>query len=363
MNCPEVMELMQRQLDNDLTDSEMEVLMHHTRQCPDCAAMLERLQLLSAELTSLPKVAPSYSLVDAIMPQLEQIELTGRQEAAAETNRLADKEEPAAPARREKRTRRWPSMRIAGGVIAAGIVAGLFLVTYKGNVSHDLSNSYSAESRQSDDNATEGLAEDQTLQFYMQEKEETQADVRLESMQKHSSEPSPDGQASGGADPSTGDGAASGQGTRIEERSAQDEPKAVVTGEGVPTFVPQASEDSDAAIGAGAAAAPVEESGSLENGNKSSNDEPVTGFAPAAAPAVASPDGKYNASAEGFQIRIYNTEDQSLVLESTRKNGSLSNLVWSEDSAKLHYEVQLEQGAIEAFVLDIATGEDKKAVQ
>ena len=81
MNCQEVMELMQRQLDDDLDESEIEVLMNHTRQCPDCAAMFERLQLLSAELTSLPKVMPSYSLVDAIMPQLERIELFSQTEA------------------------------------------------------------------------------------------------------------------------------------------------------------------------------------------------------------------------------------------------------------------------------------------
>ena len=74
MNCQEVMEYMQRQLDDDLDEHEYEVLINHTRHCPDCAAMFERLQLLSAELTSLPKVIPSYSLVDAIMPRLQELQ-------------------------------------------------------------------------------------------------------------------------------------------------------------------------------------------------------------------------------------------------------------------------------------------------
>ena len=62
------------QLDGDLDEQETEILMTHTRHCPDCAAMFSRLQMLSSGLENLPKVTPSYSLVDAIMPRLQELQ-------------------------------------------------------------------------------------------------------------------------------------------------------------------------------------------------------------------------------------------------------------------------------------------------
>ncbi len=55
MNCQEVMEFMQRQLDGDLDAKEEDELHAHLMHCLDCAQMFERLQRLSDELTQLPK--------------------------------------------------------------------------------------------------------------------------------------------------------------------------------------------------------------------------------------------------------------------------------------------------------------------
>lgn len=74
MICQEVMELMQRDLDQDLNDQEMEAMHEHMQQCPQCSAMFDRLKQLNAELISLPKVAPAYSLVDRILPELDHID-------------------------------------------------------------------------------------------------------------------------------------------------------------------------------------------------------------------------------------------------------------------------------------------------
>ncbi|MGO4274962.1 anti-sigma factor, partial [Paenibacillus sp. TAF58] len=86
MNCQEVMEFMQRQLDGDLDAKEEDELHAHLMHCLDCAQMFERLQRLSDELTQLPKVVPPYSLVDAIMPQLADID---RHAAASITDKVA----------------------------------------------------------------------------------------------------------------------------------------------------------------------------------------------------------------------------------------------------------------------------------
>lgn len=107
MKCQEVMELMQRDLDRDLEESEQESLYAHTQHCPDCAAMFEKLKKLSDDLENLPKVTPPFSIVDSIMPRLEQLE----QDHMAVSNR---------------RNRRF-AWRTFSGVVAAGIVLALFV--------------------------------------------------------------------------------------------------------------------------------------------------------------------------------------------------------------------------------------------
>lgn len=136
MNCQEVMELMQRQLDGDLNSHEEDELHAHLAQCADCVQMFERLQRLSDELTQLPKVVPPYSLVDAILPQLAEID---RGAAAS----ITDKAAVVTPDVRQNErgqstklpwTRRFSSQfswKFAGGVVAAGLILGFFVFNMK----------------------------------------------------------------------------------------------------------------------------------------------------------------------------------------------------------------------------------------
>ena len=150
MNCSEVMELIQRNLDHDLDASEKNLLADHVSRCPACAEMSVRLEQLHGELAQLPKVAPRFSLVDAIMPKLDQIDLE-QQVAAVAVAPLARYEQPiptaeqgydlavqreeqeqkdhAAPARKHWFKRK--NWRAASAVIAAGVVFGLFMITFK----------------------------------------------------------------------------------------------------------------------------------------------------------------------------------------------------------------------------------------
>jgi hypothetical protein len=130
MNCQEVMELMQRQLDEDLDAQEEEILDAHLKHCAECAEMQMRLKLLSSELTSLPKVIPAYSLVDAILPRL--VEIDGQAAGSGQDDTYSSSLiEPASTQPRgipwARRSRSPISWKVAGGVIAAGLIIGFFI--------------------------------------------------------------------------------------------------------------------------------------------------------------------------------------------------------------------------------------------
>ena len=113
MNCSEVMELMQRQLDHDLNESEQSLLTEHLNCCAACTEMFERLKMLNDGLEQLPKVMPKISLVDSILPQLDEIDrLNAIQDQANASKHL-----------------NW---RTTSAVVAAGLVFGLFIVNYDG---------------------------------------------------------------------------------------------------------------------------------------------------------------------------------------------------------------------------------------
>ncbi|UQZ86956.1 hypothetical protein SK3146_06249 [Paenibacillus konkukensis] len=135
MMCQEVIELMQRYLDQDLDELEYEQMLGHLKQCPDCTELFQRLVALSEELEQLPKVKPAYSLVDAIMPKLQRIDEGVPAvpfPAADSARRTEDSSAPRNPAAKEtsgwrKRLRGYVSLPVVGGVVAAGLVLGFFV--------------------------------------------------------------------------------------------------------------------------------------------------------------------------------------------------------------------------------------------
>ncbi|WP_058301959.1 zf-HC2 domain-containing protein [Gorillibacterium timonense] len=118
MSCSEVMELMQRYLDHDLTEMEQQTMVSHFSHCPECAAMFERLQQLSEGLEALPDVRPPYSIVDSILPILDEplpekpvfTSVPGGRQTAA----------------RKDRRKLLPRV-MYGGTAAAALILGVFL--------------------------------------------------------------------------------------------------------------------------------------------------------------------------------------------------------------------------------------------
>lgn len=133
MTCDEIMDLMQRSLDQELTAAEEQAMLAHLHGCPGCTDLYERLKRLSDELMHMPKITPPYSIVDSIMPRLE--ELDGFTEPGAASDSAG-----AAPSARDtvlypndeleaRRKRKGIfSWKIASGVAAAGIVLGVLLL-------------------------------------------------------------------------------------------------------------------------------------------------------------------------------------------------------------------------------------------
>jgi hypothetical protein len=164
MKCQEVMEFMQRYLDKDLEDAEHESLLLHLQQCPACTELFERLKKLSADLESLPKVTPAYSIVDSIMPRLNELDAdlrNGPGSKALEIQSAGQGFEIRKPENAPARKTSWRnriSFRIVGGVVAAGLAIGMFL--FNQDHSQTKNSNYQAEEMAS--KAESGLRKQQS---------------------------------------------------------------------------------------------------------------------------------------------------------------------------------------------------------
>ncbi|MNO14563.1 hypothetical protein D3C76_42110 [compost metagenome] len=137
MKCPEVVEWMHRYIDRDLNEEESSVMFEHIRTCSDCAEEFEMLNMLSARLEELPKVTPSFSLVDSILPKLDAID-RARQEEGSTLEIIPDMI-PAATnedtinrnSNRPKTSRRRRAY--VGGALglAAALILGVFIYQYE----------------------------------------------------------------------------------------------------------------------------------------------------------------------------------------------------------------------------------------
>ncbi|MFG0213690.1 anti-sigma factor family protein [Brevibacillus porteri] len=71
MTNEEIFELMQRDLDGDLLESEQQLLQRLIQKDAELQLMYNRLKDVSQQLEHLPPVVPPFSIVDSILPKLE----------------------------------------------------------------------------------------------------------------------------------------------------------------------------------------------------------------------------------------------------------------------------------------------------
>ncbi|WP_068784890.1 anti-sigma factor family protein [Paenibacillus phocaensis] len=154
MKCPEAVEWMHRYLDHDLNEEETSLLFEHIRGCEECAETFALLNKLSAQLEELPKVVPNFSLVDAILPQLDEIDRARREggSAAEETvlpitampvdagsglsgtmlSRHSSRRQDADTGLRRSRIYRYGSLGVA-----AALILGVFIYQYEPRTASD----------------------------------------------------------------------------------------------------------------------------------------------------------------------------------------------------------------------------------
>lgn len=345
MNCQEVMELMQRHVDNDLDDEETSRMTDHVGHCPECAAMLEKLLVLSKGLEQLPRVVPPYSLVDAILPELGKLDAAG-----AEMKGYSD---ISPRSRRVERKRRTWIGRVSG-VVALGVVVGLLLINgpglpFSGSSEKDASSEAPQAEIKMFNKSSEKYEEtgDVANQFSVQatSSDDTDTMVRKENEGAvPSSAPSPDG-ASGGGGVSGSEGAASGGSSGGSGSGVVTEPAA-----GAPDNPAPSVPGEEAAV-------PGFTEGDKNKGLIDSPTETpsagMMGGAPAPAPAVEtlSPDGKWKAVLTNGALELYRTSDNSLVFEPAPDGGTRSDLIWSKDSQSLNYTYTDAQGNATSLTL------------
>ncbi|MCD1258478.1 zf-HC2 domain-containing protein [Paenibacillus athensensis] len=425
MNCPEVMELMQRHLDEDLDQKEETELAAHLQGCLDCRLMLERLQELSDELAQLPKVMPPFSLVDSILPQLDAIDrqAAGQPEpfaaAAGGAGRVDSGDVTVLPfdkPGRERRTGSPISWKVAGGVVAAGLIIGLFAFnvnqpsTQNADMAPELARS---QAKMADQRSAAAATEQQEGQSYGYTSQDQSGIHEKQDV-------------NGNASASAGGGSAEGSGTISSTEAPQlVEPQAVkpeaslhfsadapASEPSPPGTAPSgkagaASKQPSASAGAGASgadasggesgtagalAAPAPDSGGGAaatdggtmgaspaadesrratlgaSGDSAAGDAPQTKagkmmLGTAAIPTtLASPSGIYVAALEDRRVVIRQADSQEIVFASERvwsDSDTVSLLAWSQDD-RLTYSVESGQ-VTQVFTMDVKAHTESQA--
>ncbi|MCM3784514.1 zf-HC2 domain-containing protein [Neobacillus mesonae] len=135
MKCQEVVESMHRYIDDDLNDLEKEQLFAHLKTCKSCSEKFEILKALSRDLQALPDVAPPFSLVDRIMPQLDAMDKAKKEQGSTLQEMKKESEVIALSDRQKnKSSQRWMKSRVGRifmGTAAAAIVLGIAVFNYE----------------------------------------------------------------------------------------------------------------------------------------------------------------------------------------------------------------------------------------
>ncbi|CAI6016519.1 anti-sigma factor family protein [Cohnella sp. JJ-181] len=363
MNREEGMELVQRSIDGDLNEEESSRLQLYLQNYPECAALLDRLTRLSEELTQLPHVAPRYSLVDAILPQLELIVPEPAPGAA-----VADETEETPYATRTRRVADRKSVyRRVAAVVAAGVVAGVLLIVQPFSLLPDSDQQKSASQLESVSESAPGAATADMMRKSVATEPSDGGDAQngdnasLAQDAPGESSDASGSAAGGGSDPDTsvsfgaplssdGSGAAVTPTAKIEEQ-------APAPGSNV---APEANGDERKGFAppAAASAGNVDKSGGTDGnaGDSVAGDSVASseGQGPAAtdAPSIAdlpdmsfsvampsweSPDGALTALANRGGVRIVKTDGLATVFESDEREGTISDVTWGQDGQDLYY--------------------------
>ncbi|MED1802174.1 hypothetical protein [Brevibacillus porteri] len=128
MTNEEIFELMQRDLDRDLVESEQQLLHRLIQKDVDLQLMYNRLKDVSQQLEHLPPVVPPFSIVDSILPKLE----SAAAKPAAVTSTMNEEILPTLEVKRESsslpESKKWKRMKVWMASLGSTAVAASLLV-------------------------------------------------------------------------------------------------------------------------------------------------------------------------------------------------------------------------------------------
>ncbi|APO46973.1 hypothetical protein BS614_24945 [Paenibacillus xylanexedens] len=401
MKCEEVVEWMHRYLDHDLGEAETAQMLQHVAKCPECAENFSLLRALSRELEELPQVSPKFSLVDAIMPQLDAIDEARKEQSSTiqEMNPVPAAFENLQRSSERKTKQKWLNSmagRMSMGAAAAAVVLGFAIWGYQpeqienadsmlmssgasqesGNVdenplSKSIENSDPATSSQPSSNdvfvgesnasSTEGdNLGSETIPEENGGDEVQEPEVKSDPTPQQPATESTPARNKGAQDNSSKTSSTDNQQSQVQNQDSEqrnqgsgDSPKSSADGEenGVTetengdsftsqTIVPNVNEDAPVE---GSSAPDSSAGADASGGNKGFAAGPDQGMTTTAAPKEwKSPDGSYVVMLIGDQISIYSkpvSEPDVLNLVEQRSiEGTLKSASWSKDGTLFNYE-------------------------
>ncbi|MFM9279818.1 zf-HC2 domain-containing protein [Paenibacillus jiagnxiensis] len=264
MKCEEVMDLMQRYVDHDLDELETFELLDHVAECPACAEKFQILQALSRDLEELPAVTPKYSLVDAILPQLDAIDEARREQGSALQEMKPVTLQGAPGRQRQSEPLPWwkrAAGRAALGVAAAAAVLGVVAITYEPKAVENAEMQMMEENTGSEANTHNASGGEEAASEPEQEQTDSAVDSRT------GAEPTQDKSASSGT-PVTEEITPEVQDSK-SDHAASDEPAPSITKEEKPAEKADSSTDSKAES---QKKPPADDAGSAEENNATSED-------------------------------------------------------------------------------------------
>lgn len=384
MKCPEAVEWMHRYLDHDLDEEESFLLFEHIRSCEECAETFALLNKLSAQLEELPKVVPNYSLVDAILPQLDEIDRARREGGStAEETALpmtavhvdtGSGEGNTLPSRRSTRrqdadsgVRRSRIYRYGSLGVAAALILGVFIYQYEPRTVSDAEiamNSALSDSVSEDSSAADSAGDAAgNAQLFMDGGNAGGLEAGDQEAPTPKEEGTPaEGLNSGGVADRIDAGGSPDAGTPAANpgnaEGGAKAPNGQDTGKNAPS-----SNHSVPANGGGGGGAPVQDSASPGAGNSDpaadtkvpdvpedeivnrqmTLDEPREKFGIASFNTWTSPDGKFEAELKDGHLYVYllEAQDRKQVSDQTI-DGNWVDGAWSEEGHVFTYQTEID---------------------
>jgi hypothetical protein len=369
MNCAEVMEWMHRYLDHDLSQDEMIEMFRHIDSCSTCAEVFDRLSTLSKSLEQMPDVKPPFSLVDSILPKLEQLDRGVREEPV-----VARSEDPKiVPFTRQSthgKKSKGASIATRTGIGAAAAAVILLFAIFKMPESMpgaDMDQAFNAAESEVTSKMMTGAADNAAPADAGQNSNAAGgAEIFTE---QSTAEPDAEGAALNSAVPASEDAAdntAADSGPAVgKEPAATEAPSAKRSATAPPADVSRESSGNDSRAADPAvqsqifmgsaqedAAADPAAPGTGDLQNPNTVEPGALGLLPAlvaSLPSWPSPDGRYTAELAGQQVVIYSAPagsagEERIALTSLPLEGTWVSGVWSEDGRQFTYVTQLQDG-------------------